>query len=308
MATGNIAADRTIPIVSFKHDFTDQFSAGIQYEQPFAADVTYGPSAIAFAGTTASADVSSITALMRYKLSERFSVHGGLRWQTAKANFGLSGALYGPFSGYTATMDRDSALGYVIGGAFEIPEYFLRVALTYNSEIEHEFTTTEVSGLTTLVTPVSASMPQSLNLEFQSGIAPATFVFGGARWVEWSKLQFAPPILSAATPDPLVNFEDTVTYTLGIGRQFSENWTGTAALIFEPATDFASTPLTPSDGFHGVALGVIYTQDNFELHANVVATRLGDAAPFVTAPLFTTVSNFTDNTSVAAGFKIVQRF
>ena len=151
-------------------------------------------------------------------------------------------------------------------------------------------------------------MPQSLNLEFQSGIAPKTFVFGGARWVEWSKLDFAPPILAAASPnDPLVDFEDTITYSLGIGRQFSENWIGTATLLYEPPTTVVATPLTPSDGFYGASIGAIYTTGDLQIHANITATRLGDASPFVRA-LGATVATFTGNSSVAAGVKVVKTF
>ncbi|MDF0603714.1 outer membrane protein transport protein [Psychromarinibacter sp. C21-152] len=305
--TGNIASEISLPSGSFKVDATDKLSFGFILEKPFGADVTYGPSSVAFAGTTASADTSSMTTMLRYRFTDRFSVHGGLRWQQAEAGFGLNGALYGPFSGYSASMARDSGLGYVIGAAYEIPEYFLRISLTYNSEIEHSFVTTEMSGPVTLVSTVDATTPQSLNLEFVSGIAPETFVFGGARWVEWSKLQFAPPILSAATSDPLVDFNDTVTYRLGIGRQLSDRWTATAALIYEPSTSPRTTVLTPVDGFYGAALGLVYSKDDFQIQTNIVATRLGDATPFV-SDLGTTVSSFSGNSSVGFGMKFVKRF
>jgi len=306
-ASGNIASSKLVPFFSFKHDFSDKLSFGIAYEQPFGADVTYAPTSAAFAGTTASAETSSITAILRYKFSDRISIYGGPRWQTAEASFGLTGAIYGPFSGYTASMARDNSLGYVAGAAFEIPEYYIRAAVTYGSAIEHTFTTTETSVFGVTTTPVNVETPQSVNFEFTAGVAPDTFIFGGARWVEWSALQFAPPVLSGASPDPLVDFNDTVTYSLGVGRRFNENWTGVASLIYEPGTDPLTTPLAPVDGFFGGSIGAIYTQGNTQIHANIAVTSLGDATPFVNA-LGTTVSSFSSNTTVAAGIKFVQTF
>jgi long-chain fatty acid transport protein len=306
-ATGNIAKDIDAPFFSFKHDFNEKLSFGVIYEQPFGADVAYGPTSFAFAGTTASAETSSVTAILRYKINERWSVYGGPRWQRAEANFLLTGGIYGPFSGYSATLAQDDGLGYVIGAAFEIPEYFIRAALTYNSAISHTFMTTEVSGPIVLTTPVSASMPQSLNFEFTAGVAPKTFVFGGARWVEWSKLQFAPPILAAASPDPLVDFNNTATYSLGVGRQITESWTGLFSVIYEPSTGSLTTPLTPTDGFYGASLGAVYSKNGYQIQANVTAMQLGNTTPFVSA-LGTVVSSFSSNTSVGVGVKVSKSF
>ena len=306
-ASGNIGSNTTVPMLSFKHDFTDRLSFGIIYEKPFGSEVTYDATSLAFGGTNASATSQSVTGVLRFKLTDRISVHGGARWQTADADFNLSGGIYGPFSGYSARMNKDSGFGYVVGAAFEIPEYFIRASLTYNSAIRHTFDTVETTALGSVQSQVDTETPQSINLEFTSGIAPGTFVFGGVRWVEWSALQFAPPVLSAASPDPLVDFNDTTTISLGIGHQFNENWTALASVIYEPGTNPRTTPLTPVDGFYGGSLGVVYTRGNTQLHANVTATFLNDTTPFVGA-LGTTVSSFSDNTSVAAGLKLVQKF
>lgn len=305
--SGNIASAAPVPSLSFKHDFTERLSFGILYEQPFGAGITYDATSLAFGGTAASASTHSVTGLFRYKLTDRFSLHGGARWQSAEAEFDLVGAIYGPFSGYSARMARDSGIGYVLGATFEIPEYFIRASLTYNSAITHSFTTTERSGPATVISQIEAETPQSVNFEFTAGVAPGTFVFGGVRWAEWSELQFAPPVLSAASPDPLVDFNDTTTYSLGIGRQFGEHWTGLASVIYEPGTDPLTTPLTPVDGFFGGSLGLIYTRGNTQVQANVTATFLNDTTPYVGA-LGSTVSDFSGNSSFAAGLKLVQRF
>jgi long-chain fatty acid transport protein len=306
-ATGNLGRDIAIMSFSYKQDLTDRLSFGVLVENPFVAEIAYGPGSVAFAGTSASAKTTGVTLLGRYKVTDRISVFGGPRFQSATADFLLTGAIYGPFSGYSAEMERDSGLGYVVGAAFEIPEYFLRASLTYGSAISHDFETTEISVLGTTASQVSADTPQSVNFEFQTGVAPGTFAFGGARWVEWSALQFAPPVLSAVSPDPLVDFRDTWSYTLGIGRQFSDHWSGTLAVVYEPSTNKRPTPLSPTDGYRGLALGAIYRTDRIEMHLNMAMLRLGDTQPYVNA-LGTTVSTFEDNRSFALGSKLVFRF
>lgn len=211
--TGDTAPRITAPFLSYKQDVTDRLSLGLMLERPFGAEIAYPTGAsIAFGGTTASAKTTSLSLLARYKLNDRFSLYAGPRMQSAEADFQLTGAIYGAFAGYTANMERDTGFGYVVGATFEIPEYFVRVSLTYNSAIRHEFTTTEMSVFGRTVSEVAADTPQSVNLEFQTGIAPKTFLFGGARWVEWSALTFDPPVLASATSDPLVEFKDTWSY------------------------------------------------------------------------------------------------
>lgn len=292
---------------SIKTDISDRVSLGVIYDTPFKADLVFPTGNIAFGGTRAQADTSSLTGLVRYKASDRLSFFGGLRRQTTEASFKLSGALYGPVSGYQADLNQDSALGYVAGVSFEIPEAFLRATLTYNSEIEHSFATTETLGQLVQPSTVTATTPQSVNLDVISGIAPDTFAFGSARWVEWSKLQIAPQILSSFSSDPLVEFRDTVTYSLGVGRRFAPEWVGTVAAIYEPSTGADTTPLNPTDGFHGVSFGVRYEQGKTSIQGSATFLRFGDTEPFVDA-LGTSVADYEDNTSVAFGLTLTQRF
>ena len=63
--------------------FNDALSRALIIEQPFGADVTYQPrppmtaDRSSLGGTTARVDSTTVTALMRYKLPNNFSVHGG---------------------------------------------------------------------------------------------------------------------------------------------------------------------------------------------------------------------------------------
>lgn len=305
--TDNIGRGIALVSLSYKQDLTHKLSFGVMVDTPYSAQIEYGPGSVAFGGTSGSADTTSVTLLARYRLSDRFSLYGGPRFQSTSADFRLSGAIYRGFSGYTAQLERDTGVGYVVGAAFEIPEYFLRVSLTYGSAVAHEFSTTETSIFGVTTSKVSADTPQSMNLEFQSGVAPGTFVFGAARWVEWSAVQFAPPVLSSVSSDPLIDFRDTWSYTLGVGRQVSDTWTSTVALLYEPSTNKTPTPLTPTDGYRGLALGAIYQKEGVEVHLNAAMLEIGDTDPFVNA-VNATVSHFDNNHSYMLGTKLVFKF
>ena len=135
------------------------------FDQPFGADVSYPASAYFATGSVAELNTSAITAVLKYRTASNFSVHGDLRVQSFAAEATI------PFvSNYTVSGTKDLGFGYLVGVAFEKPEIALRVALTYNSAIEHKLATTETSGAlggpnasTTVI-----NTPQSVNLEFKT--------------------------------------------------------------------------------------------------------------------------------------------
>ena len=67
-----------------------------------------------------------------------------------------------------------------------------RVALTYNSAISYELPTTETSVLGTVNSTTDTETPQSVNFEFQTGVAADTLLFGGVRWVDWTAVRGEP--------------------------------------------------------------------------------------------------------------------
>ncbi|MDA0187583.1 MAG: hypothetical protein O3C59_08930 [Proteobacteria bacterium] len=94
----------------------------------------------------------------------------------------------------------------MIGGAYEIPEIALRVAMTYFSEIKLDFSGSEgiapAANLNRALIPTtgagggtanfSVTVPQSILLEAQSGIAEDTLMFGSVRWTNWDGFSTSP--------------------------------------------------------------------------------------------------------------------
>lgn len=295
--TGDVAGSYSQLSLSYKADINEKLSYAINLDQPFGADVQYGLTSPVLGGTSAQTTTFAATGILRYKFNDAFSVHGGLRLQHAKGDIRLQGAAYDALSGYNVQFAGDWAPGYLIGVAFEKPEIALRVALTYNSKVKHEFETTQVifpSGTNTEV-----ETPQSVNLDFQTGVAKDTLVFGSIRWVDWSAFKIDPVGFPG---DGLVDLEDTTTYTLGIGRRFSEQWAASFSLSYEPkGSDPLVSPLAPTDGRYGATIGASYTMDKMKISGGINYTWLGDAQPQTAGGAR---ANMTDNSLIGVGVKV----
>ena len=145
----------------------------------------------------------------------------------------LSGAGYSGLSGYRGEFESDEAVGYVFGAAFEKPELAMRVALTYQSRILHDLVTTEtLNGAPATAGPSSTRVetPESLNLEFQSGVAKDTLVFGSIRYARYSDTIVSPVFFASQTGGAsLTDIEDSTDYEIGIGRGLNDQWSGLVA-------------------------------------------------------------------------------
>ncbi len=312
-ASGNVAGSFFLPSLSLTTEITDKLTIGVQYEQPFGADLSYGLTSAALGGTTAQAETHALSLMARYKFTENFSAHALLRGQTASGVINLNGLAYGGappagVSGYGVTLGNDTGYGYGIGAAYEIPEIALRFAITYYSAITHNMATTETGLAPVALTSTTAvQTPQSLNIDFQTGIAENTLLFAGFRWADWSNFNINPVNFVGATGEGLVDLPDSYRYTLGIGRQFSDTWAGSFSVAYEPSTDPLVSPLAPTNGQYGATIAAVYTRDNYSVTTGVNYTLLGDAQPETGTP-DTARATFTGNSALSVGVKLGFQF
>ncbi|MGJ8617133.1 MAG: outer membrane protein transport protein [Sulfitobacter sp.] len=285
---------------AYKADINDRLSYAIIYDQPFGADVAYPAGTGYFAaGTTAEFESHALTGILRYKLENNVSFHGGLRVQSVSATANI------PFvGGYSVVGDSDVSLGYLVGVAYERPDIALRVSLTYNSKIKHDVSTSERFG----VGPVSNTItqietPQSVNLEFQTGIAADTLLFGGLRWTDYSSFDITPAGYQGATGGSLLSYQDDVyTWSLGVGRRLNDTWAVSASVDYEKANGGFAANLGPTDGKKSLALAAVYTRDNMKITTGIRYVNIGDAQTAI--PGNAPASNFTDNDAIAIGVKV----
>jgi len=150
--------------------------------------------------------------------------------------------------------------------------------------------------------------PQAVNLDFQTGIAADTLLFGSIRWAEYSVVKVSPDFFDGQTNGAsLTNIEDGFGYTLGVGRRFSDAWSGSFSVGYEPEGEDLVSPLAPTNGNYSVGLGAQYTMDNVILSGGVRYIGLGDASAATGTPLGARAA-FTDNSAVAVGFKVAYTY
>ncbi|MGO4907861.1 OmpP1/FadL family transporter [Pseudorhodobacter sp. W20_MBD10_FR17] len=318
-ASGDMAGNYNQISGGLKYQFNDRISAALIVDQPFGADVNYPAGTTYFArGSTASISTMAMTGLLKYRTATNLSVYGGMKYQTmsAKAKVPFLGGTSGiPYKGEAS---RDAGVGYVIGAAYEKPEIALRVALIYSSKVKHKFSVTESSVLSVGADASSTTevdTPQSLNLEFQSGVAKDTLLFGSIRWVDWSNFKIAPAVYgnSLLAGAPLVSYpNDTITYSLGVGRKLNDNWAVSASAGYEKADGGFSANLGPTDGKKSLTLAAVYTRDNMKITGGVSYIKIGDALTTLTKDTEPTAANtassFTKNHAVGVGVKIGYSF
>lgn len=307
-----VASDFTQVGASLTYQIDDQITVALIIDQPFGADIVYPGSGATslLGGTEATLNSTAITALGRYRIDDNFSVHAGLRYQTIDADITLSGQGYGPLNGYNVALDSDSGLGYVFGVAYERPEIALRVALTYNSSIEHEFSSTEtLNGAPLSAAPsiTTVETPESWNLDFQTGIAADTLLFGQIRYAEYEQVIVTPAVFGAQTGGlSLTSIDNGTGITLGVGRRFSDQFSASIAFGYDDAGDPAGSPLDPTEGYREVTIGGQYTMGDIVLSGGIRYRDLGDAVP--TSSTGVSLANFNDNDVVSVGMSIGYRF
>lgn len=317
--TGDIAKDYNFVGFGYKHQFNDKLSAVLIVEQPFGTDLAYPEpdltpatdGSVNLGGTRVDVESTTYTALLRYGMDNGFAVHGGLRGSRAGGEVDLRGIAYGGVNGYSVELDDAWGTGYVLGASWERPDIAARVSLTYNSPINHDFDTTETFQGATVSsgTTTSVDTPRSWTLEGQTGVAPGTLVFGSIRWVKWSEFKVRSEFFTSlpGLQDGLVELEDTTTYTLGVGRKFTDNWSGSLSFAYEKKGDRLVSPLAPTTGRKGVTLAAIYSQDNWKVTTGVSYIKLGDADAETGTP-DTARAEMRDNDAVGLGIRIGYSF
>lgn len=275
--------------LGFKQEINERLTYAIVANQPYGANVDYvAGTGYPFAGSNADLNVFATTGYLKYQFDENFSAYGGLRVQGMKGNLNITFPI-----AYALNVDYDWQLGYVIGGAYERPDIALKVALTYESEIEHEFS--DKTG-----TPFQVKTPQAVTLHAQSGIAADTLLFGSVRWQEWTEFQIAPQDF---TPGAIAQGRSDIwSYEIGVGRRFNENWSGALTLGYEEDQDDIVGNLSGKDGYFSYGVGVTYETESWELSTGIRYIELGDAVSQGVS------GNFSGNDAIAVGLKLGFRF
>ncbi len=340
--------DYYFPSAALKLQLNDHFSFGLIYDQPFGADATYsvsdtGSAALGGVGLFHNGDEATkvevksqnISMIFGFQPNENFNFYAGPVYQTVKGNIQLRGLAYGgstTFGGYNANISEDGAYGWLAGIAYQIPEIALKASLTYRSEIEHSINIDETFNSAGLFSALNAipsqdtdvTTPQSVNLDFQTGIMANTVAFANVRWVNWKDFSIQPYKFGLASKNALVQAQtgqpefDLVAYSddqwstnIGLGRKLNDQWAGNVSVGWDSGAGNPVTTLGPTEGYWNLGLGVQYSPTPATFIAGGVKYFwLGDAKAQTGAQFGTSnyVAEFNDNDALAYGLKLGYRF
>ena len=297
--TGSAVKDQTSTTISVKYDVTDNITVGFTNYNQGSIQLDYSEAGSAGAAALPVVDltIDARVLMAKYNISENIGFIAGVKQTVVKdatANIFQSVPLG------ASSITGGNEIGYVYGAVYTRDDIAMRVELTAETSTDFELATTNtgIPDGTTL-----GSTPDYMNLYFQSGIAEDTLLYGSMRTANWSENQlYVYPHNNAATS----SFTDSTTYSLGLGRKFTDNFSGSVSLSGEPKGASASdTPLTITNGYQGITLGGKYTIDNMSITAGYNYTRVGDVT--LTVPGLGT-GEFTDNTITGLGVRVGFKF
>ena len=288
-----VADSFTTTQFGFKTDVSEKVAVSLSFSnQPFGVGINYAPFAdspvAGIAGLSslrANLDATALTAMFKYKVTDRVSAIAGVKYQTvggtANVSVPLSAASIalggGPVDGDVA-LARASDTNFVVGVAYEIPDIALRVAATYETEATFDPGVLAVNLGNANTGPGEIKTPEVLMLEFQSGVAANTLVFGSIRHAKWSDAQVK---MSAAFANAqLSDFDDVTTYTLGVGRKFSEKFSASISASMDTGDGADASLLSPTGGSTAISLGGKYSLGNGMAISGGVSHRIYEAATF----------------------------
>ena len=297
-ATGDVAPDYSFTNIAFRTQINDDVSIALIQDEPFGAGVDWKNGTGAYTTVNAKISTAATTVMVGYDL-DNVTIYGGIKNQ----KFGAKAYVPIDSVGYmNITSTPDTSLGYVVGAAIERPEIALRVALTYHTKITHDLSIVEtLNGGTATPSTLTADTPSSFNLDFQTGVAENTLLFGTIRSVQWTQTILNPALYVGNANKPLKKFtSDTVSYSLGLGRKFSDQWSGAVTYGTEAAEGTAGGPLGPTDGYSKMGVGVTYSGERANITLGVQQINNGDTA--------TPAATMSDNTTLVTAVKIAYNF
>ena len=282
-----------IPNFGAKLKISDRLSCTATYTQPFGASSDYGPQSqqADIIGDIAAGRTPNAVKHAGFETNE-YGTTCGVNMEAGSGKAWLLGGVFLQDFNYTedktlGTLNlKDSgSVGYRIGAAYEITEYALRAELMYRSQIDisadGKFSASPVLGSilgipagTLFPATGEGSLPQSVELNLQSGIAPGWLAYGSVKWTDWSVLQTLNYNIYRLGPNTKDFFwQDGWTVQGGIDHAFTDDISGTVNLTWD----------------RGVGTGADIMTDTWTLGAGTQikagpgALRLGGAVSYLTS-------------------------
>jgi len=239
---------------AYKAQINDKMDWSLAYLEPYGADINYAnaDALYPYGDSWAKLDVQGLTAMLKYKIGDRVSVYGGAKLSSFDADANVVVTIPTPGTGaplnvlnYQVNAEEDRSTGYVVGAAYEMKEIAMRVALTYNTAIDHESSVVESATAVDLSTgaPIAVVVPDTSSTVDTT--LPATLNL-------------------------------SLTYRLGLGRRISDDVALAVILGHEKSNGEQSTNLAPTDGYDSLTFAGTFTEGNTKVTAGISFVDIGD--------------------------------
>lgn len=265
-------------------------------------------------GTNVEIRTNNVTMLLGAKLgaNKNFQVYGGPAAQRLTGEVHLRGIAYQGASGYDAKISPDQTLGWVVGAAYSKPEVALRASLTYRSKTKHDTDIAEVFPLLNAINPqlaaqtqdFSVTLPESYNLDFQTGVSPTMLLTAKARYVPWSKFDIKPTLYTSRTNTPIIDYsKDQWSGELGLAKKLNEKFVVSGNIGYDSGAGNPVSTLGPIEGYYSVGLGARYNlTPEWSVALGGKYLKFGDATAQL--PTRDVVGKFEDNDGYIVGLKL----
>ncbi len=281
-STGNLSNDYHFFNAAAKLQLTPQYSFGLIYDRPYGVDLhyKYQPQSNVGEQLLESGQFKfyseNISILLGYQPTEQWNLYAGTAYQQFGGELKVLGENYSAMSGYHANIKQSSGQGWLTGLSYQIPQYALKTSLTYRSKIKHKSNIEEdLLGQNLAFVPFSKTIintPQSINIDFQTGISQKNLLYSSLRWVNWKDFKIQPTQFGTVidyvasispndfTPFNLIGYKDDQwSAKLGLAHNFSEYLTGATEFLWDSGSGNPAGTLNPINGYYGLGITAIFT-------------------------------------------------
>jgi long-chain fatty acid transport protein len=260
---GNAGKDAIVPSMFYVMDLNPRMHFGIGISVPFGLKTEYDSNWIGrFQGISSEVKTLNINPSLSYKLSDTFSIGGGLSYQRGKIDLktgvnysatafsaggvGLLGAIGGPgVEGQNTTSVDGDAWGFNIGTLFDVTPA-TRLGIHYRSSLDYKMdgntSFSNVPAAFAGIPPLAAGTsngnvkldlktPDNLSFSVAHRLNERLDLLGDLTWWHWSKIKQLPLVRSSgaasgSTVSTLTfNFDDTWRASIGANYKLNGPWT-----------------------------------------------------------------------------------
>ena len=306
----DVANEFNVTTLSLSKRLSDKLTAGLWHTTSGnGVNIDYGTVGLALLNESGSlkADLSMpTTALMvKYDYTDQISLLGGVkRVSVSGGSLSLpldTNANNVPDTSLSWSLGSKSGSGAVVGVAYEIKDIALRVSVLHEQDITLNVAATGITPGLTASGATLSSIGDATSVNFQTGIAKDTLIFGSVRMSNWNDNQVALPLgaLAGGGFKEVSSFDDGRHYTIGIGRKFSDTLSASLSYYYSDGEGAGASELSPYGDTRTVSAGVKYSiSPKADLSIGYSHSERGDATTGAVA------ASFTDSVVRSFGLKL----